>query len=225
MTCLKVISAALVLTFTVSNAHAQTTVTTNFSAVNKVIPDGQRAGVSDTHVIHFDNPSFINLTDLQVNISISGGYNGDIYGYLVHDSGFSVLFNRAGRSSTNSPGYSDTGFNVTLADGANDLHFYKNSPFTLNGNGQLTGTWSPDGRYADPAVVSEATSPSSLLGSFNGTNPNGSWTLFLADVDFGQQSTLVQWGLVVSAVPEPTGFGLVGVGALILGATLYRRRK
>lgn len=225
MTCFEVLSTALALTFTVSAALAQTTVTTNFNVVNKLIPDGQFTGVSDTHVIQFDNPNFINLTDLQVNITVSGGYNGDIYGYLVHDSGFAVLFNRIGRASTNSPGYGDTGFNITLADGGNDLHFYRNDPFSLNGNGQLTGTWAPDGRNADPTTVSEATSPSSLLGSFNGTDPSGSWTLFLADVDFGQQSTLVQWGLVVSAVPEPSTFGFVGMGALALGAALYRRRK
>src|SRR6266404_4042607 len=133
MTCFKVLSTALTLAFTVFVALAQTTVTTNFAAVNKVIPDGQFTGVSDTHVLHFDNPNFINLTDLQVNITVAGGYNGDIYGYLVHGSGFAVLFNRTGRASTNSPGYGDTGFNIPLADGGNDLHFYRNDSFGLNG--------------------------------------------------------------------------------------------
>ena len=72
--------------------------------------------------------------------------------------------------------------------------------------------------------VSETPSPNSLLGSFNGKNPSASWTLLLSDVDFGQQPTLVKWGLEVSVVPEPAPFGFIGMGALVFGAALYRRK-
>jgi len=152
MTCLKVLGTALALTFTVSVALAQTTVTPNFPAANKFIPDGQFTAVSDSLFLHFDNPNFI------------------------------------------------------------------------DGDGQLTVKWAPNPCNSDLTTDSRATSPNSLLGSFNGTDPSAPWTLFLADVDFGQQSTLAKWGLEVSAVPEPASFGFVGMGALVLGAALYRRK-
>jgi hypothetical protein len=150
MTCLKVLGTALALTFTVSVALAQTTVIPDLPAANKIIPDGQFAGVNDTYFLHFDYPNFI------------------------------------------------------------------------NGDGQLTVKWAPNACNSNLTTFSETISPNSLLGSFNGTDPSMSWTLFLADVDFGQQSTLARWRLEVSAVPEPDSFGFVGMGALVLGAALYR---
>jgi subtilisin-like proprotein convertase family protein len=208
-----------------SSALAQTTVTNTFTGLNKVIPDGQATGVSDTEMLTFTNQNFSDITDLKVMVTISGGFNGDYYAYLVHDSGFAVLLNRTGMSSTNSLGYSDTGFDVTFADSGQDIHFYQNFPYNLNGNGQLTGTWAPDGRNVDPSQVSENDSPSALLGSFNGTDPNGGWTLFLADLSPGEEGTLVSWGLDISAVPEPSTGWLAALGALVFTFGVLRRGR
>jgi hypothetical protein len=42
------------------------------------------------------------------------------------------------------------------------------------------------------------------LGLYDGKNPNGIWTLYLMDgVGGEEQSTLVDWSLDITAVPEP----------------------
>jgi subtilisin-like proprotein convertase family protein len=204
---------------------AQVTLTNNFIGVNKPIPDGQTTGVADTRTLTFTNENFFQIADLSVSLTIAGGYNGDLYGYLVHDDGFAVLFNREGRTTGNSPGYGHHGFNITLADDGKDLHFYQAFPFSLNNEGQLTGTWAPDGRNVDPGSVTENAVPSALLGSFKGSNPNGTWTLFLADLDYGERATLVNWGLAITAVPEPTPGPLIGLGGLLLFGWIARRRR
>src|SRR6185295_644809 len=83
-----------------------------------VIPDGNVTGWSDTRNISGipnlgPNDADV-ITDVNVRVNISGGYNGDLYGYLVHSSGFAVLLNRVGRTSSDAFGYANTGFNVTL---------------------------------------------------------------------------------------------------------------
>jgi subtilisin-like proprotein convertase family protein len=68
------------------------------------------------------------------------------------------------------------------------------------------------------------------LSSFNGLNPNGTWTLFLADASGGAPNTLVSWGLDITgtaAVPEPPSIIEGGLGALVLAAVviMVRARK
>ena len=111
---------------------------------------------------------------MDVTLNISGGYNGDLYCYLTHGSGFSVLLNRVGQTSLNPGGYGDTGFAVTLSDlAATDIHNYQTVGYALNANGQLMGTWQPDGRTADPATVLDTATRSAFLSSFNTLSPNG----------------------------------------------------
>jgi hypothetical protein len=137
------------------------------------------------------------------------------------NGGFAVLLNRSGVTTGNAFGYSDTGFNVTFDDSAsyNDIHFYQNFGYTLNGGGQLTGIWSSDGRAIDPLsapATFATTQPSSSLDSFDGTDPNGTWSLFLADLSGGGQSTLANWRLDIEAVPEPSACALLGIGILLV---------
>jgi hypothetical protein len=205
-----------------STVAAQVAVTNRFAGLNRIIPDGQVTGIADPHALSFTNTTFWQITNVQLTIRIDGGFNGDLYGYLVHDGGFAVLFNREGRTSGHRQGYSQAGFDITLADGGNDLHFYQAFGFELNDHGQLTGTWAPDGRRVDPAGVNENAEPSAMFSSFNGLNPNGTWTLFLADLDFGEQATLVEWSLSITAVPEPGTIGLACIGGVMW--LLCRRR-
>jgi subtilisin-like proprotein convertase family protein len=206
------------------SAWAQSTTVTNTFVVNKTIPDGSASGVSDTHHLDFTGQNLFKITDLQVTLNISGGYNGDYYAYLVHDSGFAVLLNRPGRTSGNSFGYSDSGFNITLSDNAShDIHNYQDQQNFAGG--LVTGTWSPDGRHFDPSLVLDTDQRSAFLSSFVDGDPSGDWTLFLADVDFGDQGTLVSWTLTVTAVPEPSTYALMGLGlgGLVLGRKWRKR--
>lgn len=189
-----------------------------------VIPDGNPNGWSDTRNLSGIDET---ITDVNVTLNISGGWNGDLYGYLVHDSGFAVLLNRVGKTSGNAFGYSDAGFNITL-DGAaanGDIHLYRD---LVNPNGgTLTGTWQEDGRQANPATVTDESTRSASLSSFNGLSANGSWTLFLADLSADDTSTLVSWGLEIEAVPEPTTWALIAfammAGVVTTGRWLQRR--
>jgi hypothetical protein len=56
-------------------------------------------------------------------------------------------------------------------------------------------------------------------------NANGTWTLFLADLSGGDQSQLLNWGLEISVVPEPTTWALLGFGVLAAGGGLLSARQ
>ncbi len=186
-----------------------------------VIPDGPLTGWTDTRTLS-GAPSGP-ITDVSVTLNLSGGWNGDLYAYLVHDTGFAVLLNRVGRGVGNSAGYGDAGMNVTLSDSALvNIHSY-------GGSGAPSGPYSPDGRNISPLSSTEtfsSASPSALLGSFNGLNANGNWTLFIADVSSGDQSTVTSWGLDIASVPEPASLFEGSVAVLFLGSLirLYRIR-
>ena len=224
MSYFKALCAAVVLAVAGCLAAAQTTVTNVFDNLNKAIPDGQAIGVSDTEHLTFADPDFASITDLKVTLTISGGYNGDFYAYLVHDGGFSVLLNRVGRTDSSSAGYSDAGMDVTFSVSGYDIHDYQSVSVPLNGD-PLIGTWGADGRNVNPASVLDTDAQTSLLGAFNGTNPNGDWTLFLADLDFGDQGTLQKWGVIITAVTEPSTWTLMALGGLAFGMRFLRRSR
>jgi subtilisin-like proprotein convertase family protein len=218
---MKTLFLALWLALVVS-VNATTTLYPS-GTLNATIPDGNVSGYQNTINVVDGRPSPW-VTDVNVKLNISGGYNGDLYVYLSHGSGFSVLLNRVGRTAGDSFGYSDAGFNITLDDSAaSDIHNYGG-----NGGAQLTGTWQPDARNVDPATVLNTSTRNAHLSSFNNLDPNGAWTLFVADMSSGDQSMLVSWELEITAVPEPAhialgifGFGLVG----LQGCRWWMRRR
>jgi subtilisin-like proprotein convertase family protein len=180
--------------------------------VNAAIPDNSIVGLTDAHTVSGLNSP---ITDLQVTLNISGGFNGDLYGYLrLNGSPLVVLVNRVGMTSGNPDGYANSGMLVTLsASAAYDIHSYQNYSPAYNGSGQVTGTWQADGRTS-PLDTSRTS-----LSAFNGLDPNGTWTLFFADLSAGDQSTLVGWSLDITTVPEPVNVALgifAGVFLLVL---------
>jgi subtilisin-like proprotein convertase family protein len=186
--------------------------TTGF-ANGGVIPDGNTTGWFDTRTVSGITDPLI--ADVNVFLNISNGYSGDFYAYLTHSSGFSVLLNRPGRTSSNPFGYGDSGLNVTFDDnGSNgDIHLYQAQLgyASLIGNGS---TWLPDGRNTNPLSALDTDARNSLLNQFNGLDPNGGWTLFIADLSGGGQGAVVNWGLTITTVPEPSVACLFTLGAL-----------
>jgi subtilisin-like proprotein convertase family protein len=202
----------------------------NFSGINAAIPDGDSSGlVNAQSIVAAPN---LTITDLNVTLSISGtglgGFNGDLFVTLQHDDGFSILLNRLGARSGAAFGYSDSGLNVTFDDAAiGDLHVYRQ---VLNGDhatpvtGNLTGTWSPDARSADPGVVLDTSARNAFLNSFDGVPVGGTWSLFVTDLSSGGTQRLDSWGLQIVAVPEPAS-AVLAVALTLLGFGIYRRSR
>jgi hypothetical protein len=86
------------------------------------VPDGNTAGWTSRQTLS----GIPNLTtlDVTVTLTLSGGYNGDLYAYLTHGDGFVVLLNRVGLTAGQPYGYADAGFtSLTLSDaGSGNIH-------------------------------------------------------------------------------------------------------
>jgi len=192
--------------------------------VNTVIPDDDPDGIQSSQTIAGMAGSIGYAT---VTLNVVGGANGDLYAFLSHNGTMAVLLNRVGRNSANPSGYRDAGFGPDAAQysftfddlASHDVHYYRTFPYVLNGSGQLTGVWQPDGRALDPESAASAfdTAPrSNPLSLFDGKDANGLWTLFIADVSPLGESTLVSWGLNLTLVPEPASATLLRC-ALVTG--------
>lgn len=208
------------------------------SSLRLAIPDLDPSGLARTHTASGLGTGF--GYDLTVRLVIEGtgfgAFNGDYYAYLRHEtpdgsgSSLAVLLNRVGRTGTTPSGYSESGFNVSLSDAATwDIHRYQ---VALGGaiDGPLTGSWQPDGRRVDPGAsldTSPRTAPLEPLGSLD---PNGTWTLFLADLEAGGTGRLVEWEVrgvprtPVVVIPEPRSVALAWAGVGLLGWVWLRRR-
>jgi subtilisin-like proprotein convertase family protein len=189
------------IVFKLASAASAAMVINNDWTVNTAIPDGSPVGITAYQT--FQNLASGPITDVTVDLNISGGYNGDLVGYLTLQdangaAATEILLNRVGTTPANPFGSSGSGLNVTLSDSG-----------TVNGSihgatGIPTGTWQPD-------------SVNTLDNTFGGLTANGTWTLYLADMSLGGGTSILNsWGLNVSVVPEPAGVGLIfGIGGLV----------
>ncbi len=209
---MKMIAFAWVLAPLAANAA---TTYTNTWTVNATIPDNDDVGYTNTQTLLV--PDLSEIQSVTVALNFSGGWNGDLYAYLVHGAGFAVLLNRPGRDTATPDGAASVGMTINLDDAAaTDIH----TGIPMSG-GPVTGTWQPDGRTADPLAVVAADPRTALLSSFAGLDANGNWTLFVADQSAGGVSTLQSWTLTVTGIPEPAVLLLAGIAPLVL---LRRRR-
>ena len=221
------LSAAAVVLWTAAACAQGSYSFTN--TVNQAVPDGNPSGLTlAANLTGMSGP--ISDISLSLNIGSASGstaYNGDLYAYLAGpNGGYSVLLNRVGVGTGNSFGYGDAGMDVTFALGAaSNIHFYQSGIFSLNGAGQLTGTWGADGRTVDPQSAPAAFDPSGTAGldSFIGANPNGTWILFISDLSGGNTPQVNTWTVNLQTIPEPSAWALTFLGTLAL--IKFRRRS
>ncbi len=187
------------------------------------IPDGNPTGLSTTIDV---GGLYSQTTDVNVSLDVSGGASGDWYAYLSYGGATAVLLNRPGKTSTDALGYEDMAFVVKLNDQASqtvDIHLYQTVPsYSIIGGAE----WRPDARNVDPQNVLDIDDRTAFLSSFNNKDPNGTWTLFFADMTGGEQATLNGWSLEIQAVPEPINQALAAFGvaaAAMLGWRRFRR--
>ena len=204
----------------------------SYSGPAVAIPDNDATGVAFSFPL---SDAASSITSVSVTLDVSGGRNGDIYAFLSHNSGYTVLLNRPGRgeaTSGSSPdGYANTGFALTLSSaGAANVHFYQNNSPAYNASGQLTGIWQPDGRAIDPEASASSfdAAGSASFSSFTGQNPNGDWTLFFADMSALGISTVNGFTVAVTGVPEPVNGALglfAGLGSVLALFRWQRARR
>lgn len=222
----RTISVCIAMAALAAVSHAQVT---EVYTGGLLIPDGRSSGVTSSLQVQGLAPV---LTAIQVSLSLSpagdGGFAGDLYVTLLHEGRMAVLLNRPGADLDRPGGYGDSvGIQVTLDDlGAADIHHYRvavmgsaDVPLTVS----LQGTWQPDGRDEDPGGDVWAAPRSRMLGTFLGTNPNGTWTLFAADLSTGATFSLDAWSIQVTAVPEPEW--AVTATACLMGLWTLRRLR
>jgi subtilisin-like proprotein convertase family protein len=207
----------LVLALTATWLPAQITTISYTNSPNVGIADGSPVGLTEQFNVSGVAGSITNVT---VQLDITGGFNGDLYAYLVGPQGqLAVLLNRSGVTGSNPFGYSDAGFNITLDSSSANIHGYGGG-YSTNGLGQVTGTWGSDGRNIDPQSagnVFDSASTSSNLGLFQDGNANGVWTFFIADLaSGGGTANLNSVVLTIMTVPEPQTCYLVLTGLLLL---------
>ncbi len=202
---MKNFSLAILLALTVQLAQA--TYTFTGSGANITIPTlmqvsgplsyATASGVSGT------------VTDITVELNITGGFNGDLYAYLVapNQSTTAVLLGTPGGNFTQvGSGYN----NISLTDAAGVGNNIQDASQTWGT--ALAGTY-----YAEVSLLS-------AFGSYLTANgANGNWRLFIANQSSGDNgsSVLGSWSLsmTTSAVPEPdqvvaiTLLGLIGLMA------------
>ena len=179
---------------------------------SQTIPDNNASGL--TFQFSLNAPEPVSITNVTVNLILTGGWDGDLYAYLSHGSGFSVLLNRIGSSSSNPGGSGASGMSVEFSDSyLTDIH--------TGTGGSVMGNFAPDGRFVNPYTALDTDPRNAMLGNFNYLDPNGSWTLFLADVSPLAVSTVQGWTVTVEtaaiqAVPEPGSAALLAA-ALAIG--------
>jgi hypothetical protein len=195
---------------------AQITTTSYTNSTSMSIADGSPVGLTEQFSVSGLGGS---ITNVQVHLDITGGFNGDLYAYLAGPQGqFAVLLNRAGITGSNPYGYGDAGFNITLDGSSPNIHGY-GSGYSVNGFGQVTGTWGSDGRNIDPqslGSVFDSASTAANLGVFQDTTGNGLWTFFIADLSGGGgTATLNNVILTIMTVPEPQTWVMLGGGLAV----------
>ena len=199
-----------ILTLLAVVGTAQATLTQTFTPTSGAIPMGSPVGAvfngNFTAGVTGDE-----VTGVTVGLNISGGYNGNLYAYLVAPNGtMVVLLNQPG-VALNGFGASGAGMNITLQDGASD----HGSIQSVTSGGVLSGSYNAAGALSGFGTTGSPGGPA-----------NGTWELFFADTTSGGGvSTLNSWSLDLTVVPEPVTTALAVFGGVVIIAGLIRWQR
>src|SRR5438067_477880 len=161
------LATTVVSAIPISNTLVQT------FAGNQTIPDNNAGGIAFS--FNFNTPTPAMVSGLSIDLNLASGWNGDLYAYLSHGNSFAVLLNRVGRTSLNPDGSGSSGMSVHFSDiFLTDIHNFSGT--------SLTGNFAADGRDVNPLTALDTDARTATLNNFIGADPNGSWTLFFADV-------------------------------------------
>ena len=177
------------------------TLSITYNTPVSTIPDGSSVGITSLATVSGGESS---LGSVGVTLTLSGGNMGDLVAYLSYNGTTVQLLNRPGLNNPSPLGY--TGMSFT-------------SPFSLSD----TGNSSIDS-YGGTAT-SGTYQPTVAFSAFNTINPNGTWTLFFADLSGGDGAdvtTLNGWSLDITAVPEPVNMAMIIFGVGFVGAGIIR---
>ena len=194
--------------------------------ISLAAPDNSALGCSDALSVS-GMEGVIDSISVSLDISAMEGdyaYNGDLYLYLSHGDDLAVLLNRVGKTSSNPWGYGDNGMDVTFVNDSYitglggvmedfDIHTHSVS--------EALDFYVADGRATDPDSVLDTDTRSATLDEFAGTDANGEWTLFAADMNQGGLARVNNWSLNIISVPEPAVISLISMFGI--GAVLMRR--
>jgi len=189
LTITTVLLAALVSSATLS--YVNQTLTYGVGSGGLAIPDGSPVGVA-SQMNFTANGTGNQMIDVTVGLNISGGYNGNLYAYLISPTGtLVVLMDHPGSAPFYAAG---SGMTVTLDSSAGTGIQVASETYRQI----LSGTFAPLGNLSSIAAP----------GGNDGTG-NGTWTLFFADLTRGGgQAYLDSWTLNLTVVPEPVTLAL-----------------
>jgi hypothetical protein len=151
----------------------------------------------------------------------------DIDMVLIGPTGASlIVFSDVGGLGGNGP------ITITLADGGGNPFLPDAGPLvggtfrpTNESTAQDSFPGAPAGPYGNPGGATAGVGPNTFATQFNGTNPNGTWRLYIVDdaaPTGGETGSISGWTLNITAVPEPATWALLVAGA---GALAFFRRK
>jgi subtilisin-like proprotein convertase family protein len=170
--------------------------------VNAAIPDNNLSGWANSQTVNTMPAG--TLQGVAVTLTLNSGWTGDLFAYLVNDTGYAVLLDRVGTPGL-TYGYGAGNLQIRLADDGFGTHdgFAGGGSFANvhgygGGNSSLT-TWNPDNDNAG-LMLSGA---SGSLGSFTGGAANSTWSLYVADLSSGGVTTVQSWGLQMDIVAVP----------------------
>ena len=197
----------LAMTATVTRATLQPILYYSQTFSGGTIADGNPVGQAFSGV--FDNAGVQDqVVDLTVGLNVTGGFNADLYAYLVAPNGTLVVLLDQPGVGVDGIGATGTGMNITLqGSGFNSsltpglvTSATQGLIQTVTSGSVLSGTYTAAGSFG--GIGGPQLDPT-------GSAANGVWTLFFADLNSGGgNETLNSWTLNLAVVPEPVDLAL-----------------